>query len=387
MKMNLICIKKQLSVCFIVLLLLFSNNVIAQNKTLRGSVKDADGQPLIGVNVVEKSTTNGTVTDINGNYSLSVSEGATIVFSYIGFSEQEVAWDGRSPLNISLSEDAELLEEVVVTALGIKRSTKALSYSTQGIDTESMNDAKSSNLISSLSGKIAGVQVTQPGMNNGSARIVIRGNNSITGDNQPLFVVDGMPIDNTSSERGNLDYGNGAADINPENIESIEVLKGANASALYGSRAANGVVLITTKTGKEGFSVDFNSNTMLQTLIEFPEYQNAYGVGTSSYIDNKNNPPLAAQNYRSWGSPMIGQPVIGLDGKLKAYLPEPDNVKDFYQTAMALTNSLSVEGGGAKNRYRISYTNNYSTSVVEKVNIGNKSTFNLRLNNQFKFRK
>ena len=252
MKMNLICIKKQLSVCFIVLLLLFSNNVIAQNKTLRGSVKDADGQPLIGVNVVEKSTTNGTVTDINGNYSLSVSEGATIVFSYIGFSEQEVAWDGRSPLNISLSEDAELLEEVVVTALGIKRSTKALSYSTQGIDTESMNDAKSSNLISSLSGKIAGVQVTQPGMNNGSARIVIRGNNSITGDNQPLFVVDGMPIDNTSSERGNLDYGNGAADINPENIESIEVLKGANASALYGSRAANGVVLITTKCIRGG---------------------------------------------------------------------------------------------------------------------------------------
>ncbi len=381
--MNLICIKKQLSLCFIVVLLLFSNNVIAQNKTLRGSVKDAGGQPLIGVNVVEKSTTNGTVTDINGNYSISVSEGVTIVFSYIGFSEQEVVWDGRSPLDIILREDAELLEEVVITALGIKRSAKALSYSTQGINTESMNDAKSSNLVSSLSGKIAGVQVTQPGINNGSARIIIRGNNSITGDNQPLFVVDGMPIDNTSSERENLDYGNGAADINPENIESIEVLKGANASALYGSRAANGVVLITTKSGKEGFSVDFNSNTMFQTLIEFPEYQNAYGVGTSSYIDNKHNPPLATQNYRSWGSPMIGQPVIGLDGKLKAYLPEPDNVKDFYQTAMALTNSLSVEGGGAKNRYRISYTNNYSTSVVEKVNVGNKSTFNLRLNNEF----
>lgn len=383
MKMNQNFIRKIISACFIFFILCFSNIVFAQNKSLQGFVKDSDNQPLVGVNVVEKGTTNGSVTDINGSYLIYVPEGATIVFSYIGFSGQEVIWDGHSSLNIVLREDAELLEEVVVTALGIKRSTKALSYSTQGVDTESMNDAKSSNLVSSLSGKIAGVQVNQPGLNNGSARIVIRGNSSITGDNQPLFVVDGMPIDNSSRETGNLDYGNGAADINPENIESIEVLKGANASALYGSRAANGVILITTKSGKEGFSVNFNSNTMFQTLTEFPEYQNAYGVGTSFYIDNKNIPPLSKTNYRSWGSPMIGQPIIGLDGKLKAYLPEPNNVKDFYQTALSLTNSLSVQGGNVKNRYRISYTNNYSTSVVENVNSGNKSTFDLRLNNQF----
>lgn len=374
--------KKRLLLVFLASILCVSNIVYAQNYTLRGNVKDVNNEPLIGVNVVEKGTSTGSVTDINGNFSFSVSEGATIVFSYIGYESQEITLNGEPNIVVTLIEDSEMLEEVVITALGIQRSARALSYATQGVDTESMTEAKSSNFVQSLSGKISGVQVIQPGLNNGTARIVIRGNNSVTGDNQPLFVIDGMPLDNSSIDTGNIDYGNGAAAINPEDVESIEVLKGANASALYGSRAANGVILITTKTGKQGFTVNVSSNTMFQTLTEFPEYQNAYGVGTSFYIDNKNVPPSSVTNYRSWGSPMIGQPVIGLDGKLKSYLPQPHNVRDFYETAKALTNSVSVEGGDKNNRYRLSFTNNYSTSVVDNFNIGNRSTFFLSLNNQ-----
>ena len=360
----------------------------AQQRVVKGRVTDrSDGSPIpaVTISTVDKAgLKHGGLTDADGYYNIQIpQESSILTFSFVGMKTVQVKIGNRKVINVVMEEDAVMTEEVVVTALGIKREAKALSYSTQGVDMESINDAKSSNIVSSLSGKIAGVQITPPGMNNGSARIVIRGNNSVTGNNQPLFVVDGMPIDNYDGENGNMDYGNGAADINPDDIENIEVLKGANASALYGSRAANGVILITTKKGGDKLKVDVNSNCMLQTLVEFPEYQNSYGVGTSFYIDNKNNPPLSNTNYRSWGSPMMGQPVIGLDGKLKPYLPEPDNVKDFYQTAATWTNSISVEGGNKKSQYRISYTNVHSSSVVEKFNIDNKSTFNIRLNNQF----
>lgn len=372
-----------LMVCFCSCATLF-----AQQRTIKGKVIDqTDNSPIPAVTITTTDSDgkkHGALTDMNGNYSIDIPQGATILkFSFVGMKEITEKIGNRSTINVTMQEDAITMDEVVVTALGIKREAKALSYSTQGVDMDGINDAKSSNIVSSLSGKIAGVQITPPGINNGSARIVIRGNNSVTGNNQPLFVVDGMPIDNTEGESGNLDYGNGAADINPDDIENIEVLKGANAAALYGSRAANGVILITTKKGGEKFKVNINSNCMFQTLVEFPEYQNAYGVGTSFYIDNKNNPPLAKTNYRSWGSPMMGQPFIGLDGELKAYLPQPNNVKDFYQTATAWTNSISVEGGNKTTQYRISFTNNHSNSVVENFNIDNKSTFNIRLNNQF----
>ena len=369
------------------LLLLFGVSAHSQTRRITGQViGSADGTPIIGATVVtDKKTekTIGTVTDINGQFSLNVpSDCKGLIISFIGMETKKVKITGTNNVIVSLENSVELLDEVVVTALGIKREAKALSYSTQGVDANSLNDAKSLNIVSSLSGKIAGVQITPPGLNNSSARIVIRGNNSVTGNNQPLFVVDGMPIDNESGEEGNLDYGNGAADINSEDVENIEVLKGANASALYGSRASNGVILITTKKGGEKFRVNINSNCMFQSITEYPEYQNSYGVGTSFYID-KNNPPQSAKNYRSWGSPMMGQLVVGLDGKLKQYLPEPDNVRDFYKTARMWTNSISIEGGNKKNQYRISYTNNNSNSVVENFNIANKSTFNLRLNNQF----
>ncbi len=365
-----------------------STGAFGQQHTVKGKVTDqADRSPLPSVTVTatdSRGKQHGVLTDTEGNYSIRIPEGAvTLTFSFLGMKEVTEKIGNRAVIDVAMQENAVAMNEVVVTALGIKREAKALSYAAQGVAMDGILDAKSSNLVTSLSGKIAGVQVTPPGLNNGSARIIIRGNNSVTGNNQPLFVVDGMPIDNSDGETGNLDYGNGAADINPDDIENIEVLKGANAAALYGSRAANGVILITTKKGGEKFKVDLNSNCMFQTLVEFPEYQNAYGVGTSFYIDNKNNPPLSQTNYRSWGSPMMGQTVIGLDGKPKAYLPQPGNVKDFYRTAAAFTNSISVEGGNKKMQYRLSYTNNHSNSVVENFNIDDKSTFNLRLNNRF----
>lgn len=355
---------------------------------IRGKVTDVgDGSPLPGVNVIALSGNQrlpgGTTTNMNGEYSITLPAGATALsFKFIGMKDQTVPVNGRTVINIKLTAADTQLSEVVVTALGIKRETKSLSYSRQGVDVATMTESKSPNILSSLSGKVAGLQVVPPGVNTGSARVVIRGNSSLTGNNQPLFVVDGMPIDNTAGD-GSIDYGNNAADINSEDIESIEVLKGPNASALYGSRAANGVILITTRKGSSKFKVSVNSSMMMQRLSEFPEYQNAYGVGTSFYIDRTHAIPQANVNYRSWGSPMMGQPYVALNGEVKPYLPSPDNVRDFYSTASLFTNNVAVEGGNASTVYRMSYTNYSGSSVVKGFNESNKHTTDLRLQNTF----
>ncbi|ADY54074.1 TonB-dependent receptor plug [Pseudopedobacter saltans DSM 12145] len=359
----------------------------AQQNVISGKVIDSsDGSPLPGVSVLVKTENgqkSGTMTNTEGNYTIQVSANAiALVFRSVGMQDAVEKINGRKTINVQLFPQDTKLSEVVVTALGIEREVKSLSYSTQGIDVDAMNETKSTNILNSLSGKIAGVQIVPPGLNTGSARIVIRGNSSLTGNNQPLFVVDGMPIDNTAGD-GNIDYGNNAADINYEDVESIEVLKGPNASALYGSRAANGVILVTTKKGTPKFKVSLNSSLMLQSLTEFPEYQNAYGVGTSFYIDNKNSIPQAINNYRSWGSPMLGQPYVALNGEIKPYLPQPNNVKDFYSKASLLTNALAVEGGTPGNTYRFAYTNYKGTSVVDGFNLNGKHSADLRLQNTF----
>ncbi|TFG88930.1 MAG: SusC/RagA family TonB-linked outer membrane protein, partial [Candidatus Atribacteria bacterium] len=321
------------------LLLCFASvSLMAQRITVTGKVTEADGTPIPGVNVFTKNM-EGTITSNEGNYALYISSDADeITYSFIGMKDVTEKINGRTVINVVMEEESIGIESVVVTALGITRDAKALSYAQQGVNVAMMNEAKSTNIVNSLSGKISGVQVIPAGYNTGSARIIIRGNNSLTGNNQPLFVVDGLPIDNTAGD-GSIDYGNNAADLNPEDIESMEVLKGPNASALYGSRAANGVILITTKKGSPQFKVTLGSNFLFQTITEFPEYQNAYGVGTSCYIDRTNAIPNAVVNYRSWGSPMLGQPYVALDGEIKPYLPQPDNVPDFYQTAQLITNN------------------------------------------------
>lgn len=371
---------------FIMLMLLVAGNLFGQLSSLKGKVTDNKGTPLAGVSVSirGKDASKIVLTNEQGEFELqSPSTAREIVFTYTGMKSVQLPVNGRSSFNIVMSPEDKDLEEVVVTALGIRRETRALSYSQQGVDLGNLNETKSTNLLNQLSGKIAGLQIVPSNYNTGSTRMVIRGNSSLTGNNQPLIVIDGMPFDNDPGEANGIDYGSNAADLNSEDIENIQVLKGPNASALYGSRAANGVILVTTKKGKNKLSVQVNSGTMFQTLTELPEYQNAYGVGTSFYIDRTNTIPKAIVNYRSWGSPMLGQPYVALNGEVKPYMPQPDNVKDFYQTGKLMTNSVSVEGGNNATTYRLSYTNSVGSSVVDGFNENAKHNINLRLQTKF----
>jgi TonB-linked SusC/RagA family outer membrane protein len=388
---------------------LFCTGVFGQ-KTIRGTVRDGsdDLNTLPGVSIQVKGTTRGTVTDVNGTYSLPVQSGdKELVFSFIGMQTQTVAIKDRTVIDVVMEENSHLLGEVVISALNIKRDAKALSVAQQRVDATTIAEVRDQNIVSSLSGKISGVQVVPPGSSTGSARIVIRGNSSFSGNNQPLFVVDGMPIDNNDGSRdvqkhGGLDFGNAASDINPDDIETIDVLKGPNAAALYGSRAANGVVIITTKKASEGrFKVSVNSNTMFSYISQFPDFQNSFGVGhvqrmagnSGSWRDWLVTEDEAGNAYpypgiidirqgyeylRSAGGPMLGQLYIGLDGKVHTYSPHPDNIYDFYNTAHVLTNNAAIEGGNKDNNYRVSFTNVTANDVVEKQNLVNKNTLTLR---------
>lgn len=386
--------------CLLFLLGLCCLSAQGQNPVISGKVTSPEGSPLVGVTVSAGigAQQTRTTTDEKGVYSLQVNPAVReLVFSYIGMETLTEPITGRRVVNVQLKAASGQMDQVVVTALGIKRETKALSYARQSMDVSTLTEAPTTNIVSSLSGRVAGVQITPPGTNTGSARVVIRGNNSITGNNQPLFVIDGIPVDNeagdgrvTTSGNNNLDYGNGAANINPEDIESIEVLKGPNAAALYGSRAANGAILITTKKSAGAkFKVTVNSNSTFQRINEFPEYQNVFGAGNSFKLEGSgstSNPeriPDLSVYYRSWGAPMMGQPVISINGQKKLYLPQPNNVEDFYQTASLLTNSIAVEGGNAENNYRFSYTNYQGGSVVAGINKSTRHNANVRVLNKF----
>lgn len=308
--------------------------------TTQGTVVDAQGEPLIGVSILEVGTTNGTITDIDGKFTLQITSGATLELSYIGYKTQQLK--AVSDLGtIQMSDDTEVLQEVVVTALGIKREKKALGYAIQEVKGESLVEARETNLANALSGKISGVQVIRssngPG---GSSKIQLRGANSVTGTNQPLIVVDGVPMDNFTGASNNdidnpsMDMGNGLSDINPEDIESMSVLKGASAAALYGSRAGNGVILITTKKGKEnpGLGVTISASVSAETLFMLPKRQTSFGQGENGIYD--------ATNGNSWGPAITGQEYTKWDGStgiMQAY----DNVKNYFDTGINFTESIS----------------------------------------------
>ncbi|WP_338409756.1 SusC/RagA family TonB-linked outer membrane protein [uncultured Flavobacterium sp.] len=267
----------------------------AQTKSVSGVVSDVNG-PLPGATVMVKDASTGTQTDFDGKYSIEAKTGQTLVFTFIGMKTQEVVVNSNK-LNVILKENVEELESIVVTALGIRREKKALGYATQEVKGDAVSNIKSSNFVNSLSGKVAGLEIKTSGNFGGSTQVVIRGNNSIQGNNQALFVIDGIPIDNANSNtggqksgRGGYDYGNAASDMNPDDIESINVLKGAAATALYGSRASNGVVMITTKKGQKGkdIGVSFTSSYTSGTADKetLPKYQNKYGAGYGPYYDD-----------------------------------------------------------------------------------------------------
>ncbi|UZR96991.1 SusC/RagA family TonB-linked outer membrane protein [Chondrinema litorale] len=366
----------QSSLC--VMLILVMHFAYAQDKVISGTVTSGvDQSPLPGVNVVVKGTSIGTITNVDGYFKVNAPETATtLVFTYIGFKTQEVEIGSQTEFSIGLEEDAKQLSEVVVTALGIEREERSLGYATQGIDAEPLSQTRETNIVNSLAGKVAGVQVTGSAGNfGGSSRIVIRGVNSITGNNNPLFVVDGTPIDNsnfnstgTQNGGGGTDFGNAAQDINPDDIASMQVLKGPSAAALYGSRAANGVILITTKKGsqRKGLGVSFNMGMTANSVLILPDYQNEYGGGYKQEFDLYEGEPVV--NYaadESWGPRMDGQmvrqwyswyPDDPNYGQLTPFVAHPDNIKDFYETGYTQNYNLALDGGNESSSFRISMT-------------------------------
>lgn len=367
----------------------------AQEKTITGTVTDQDGLPLPGVNILVKGTTVGTQTDFDGNYSIQASAGQILVYSYIGMADVEKTIGAESTINTQMTEDAQALEEVVVTALGIRREEKALGYAVQGISGDGLTEARESNISNAISGKVAGVQVTSTsGSVGASSRIVLRGNSSITGNNEPLYVVDGVPIDNRSfgnaGSGGGVDLPNGAADINPDDIESVSVLKGPNAAALYGLRAGNGVIVITTRRGSEGkkFEVSFNTNVTFSNPLILPDYQNSYGQGGDpsyfEYVDGASGgvgdgvdeswgPPLdVGLEFIQWNSQLIN------DGNPIPWVSYPDNVRDFLDTGVNISNNLSL----TKGKMRLSIGNSDEKGMIpftelKKTTIGFNGTLDM----------
>lgn len=367
-----------------------NNNLPFLQSVVRGRVTGTNGEPLSGVSVMVKGTSRGTTTDTDGRYSIEVLEGI-LVFTYVGFAMQEMAVNKQTEVNVVMEPAETELNAVVVTALGINREKKALAYSVSEVEGEELTQAREVNVANSLSGKVAGVNVsgnaTGPG---GSSRVIIRGNGSLAGNNQPLYVVNGMPIDNTipgggteSSGGGmNIDRGDGIAGINPDDIETISVLKGGAAAALYGSRASNGVILITTKKGRaqKGIGVTFNSTSTFETPSLYPDWQYEYGQG----IDGVK--PQTAEQARSsgrlsFGAKMDGQPAIQLDGEMRPYSPVyvKDNINNFYRTGATYTNTVAFNGGSEAINFRFSLSNMEAKAVLPNSSI-NRKIANLSLN-------
>lgn len=269
----------------ILVLVLGTYPVLAQNKTVTGTVTaSVDGTPLPGVNVLVQGTTTGTQTDFDGNYSIEASNGDVLVFSYLGTKSQSVTVGASNTINVSLEEDASQLDEVVVTALGIKRQEKTLTYAQQTVNADEITKTRDVNFLNSINGKTAGVEIKKSSSGaGGSTKVVLRGNKSLSGDSTPLFVIDGIPLANNRGNQpgmwGGTDSGDGISALNPDDIASISILRGANAAMLYGSAGANGVVLITTKQGQAGkTTVSFNTGITFEDIIELPDLQFKYGA-------------------------------------------------------------------------------------------------------------
>lgn len=345
-------------------------SVLQQSRKITGFVKDVNGDPVIGANVVEKGTTNGVITGLDGEFMLEVPGNAVIEISYIGYISQSVeVKDKNQPLQITLEEDAQKLDEVVVTALGIRRQSRSLGYSTTQVDGNEFTMARDPNLGNALSGKIAGVSVsgnaTGPG---GSSRVIIRGNASLTGNNMPLYIVDGVPFSNqnlgSAGQYGGLDMGDGLNNINPDDIESIQVLKGAAASALYGYRGGNGAILITTKSGKKGkpVSIEFNNNLTFNTIYDYRDYQTLFGQGTYGNRPIDINSAQASEQ-QSWGEVLDGGDAVNFLGNTYRY-SYVDNWKNFYRTGVNNASSIAISGAADKITYRFGISNIYEKSIL-----------------------
>lgn len=382
------------------LLILLSFSAMSQG-SIKGKVIDYETkEPLIGVLVYEKNTSNSTTTSETGTFSLDISsDTTTIIVSYIGMLEQEVEVYYGDSVTVSLAFHAESIKEIVVTALGIEREKKALGYATQEIDGAVLQEVRQDNLVNSLAGRVAGVQITNGSSGVGSSsHIFIRGQSSLSGNNQALFVVDGVPIsnelitnqtENDATGFQEVDYGNGAGEISSDDIESINVLKGPSATALYGSRAANGVVVITTKPGtdKKGLQISINSSFTAESLFRLPQYQNEYGQGSNGnfeYVDGLSSgggqiisygPRLDGRLLPQFDGPSTsvngeivrGGDVIARNGNpitARPWVARPNNVRDFFQTGLTFTNNIALSNVGKLGHFRLSYTNLDNQGIV-----------------------
>jgi len=369
---------------FVIPFLFIGMMVNAQSRTLKGKVVSAqDNQPVAGASVMIKGATTGAATDNTGSFSLNVPAGrVTLVVTNVGFTLVERSIDANtSTITISLTESQGELGEVVVTALGITRQAKTLVYATQTVKPAELTEARdANNVINSLQGKVANAVITQGSGGPGSgARIVLRGNRSIQGSNNALIVVDGVPISNgtngtASSDFGSVQGSDGASSINPDDIESMTILRGASAAALYGSQAGNGVIVITTKKGKSGkIAVTLNAGIAVESAFALPEVQNQYGQG--------NGGVLSITSGESWGAKMTGQSITNYLGQPGTYSAQPDNIKDFFRKGISFNNSIGLSGGSEKMQTYFSYTNNKIQGIIEGNDL-TRHTVNLRISNQ-----
>ena len=349
------------------------------NQVIKGTVADADG-PLIGATVKVAGTNNGTVTDFNGNFSIQCKPGTTLEISYVGY--KTITAKAKDGMTVTMEADGKVLNEVVVTALGVKRDRKALGYGLSEVKGEELTKAKETNVINSLSGKVAGLVVQNTaGGASGSTRVLLRGNTEMTGNNQPLYVVDGVPLDNTNfgsaGTEGGYDLGDGISAINPDDIETMTVLKGPAASALYGSRASHGVILITTKKAdKDKLSVEYNGSFTFDTqLAKWDDVQQVYGMGNNG----KYSQTATTGTNMSWGPKADDFNMTYFDGESRPFYIYPNNASDFFRTGFTTQNTAIISANSGKTGMRFSVTDMRNRDILPETNMS-RDNFNLRVN-------
>tara|TARA_R110002049_G_scaffold33535_19_gene110464 strand:- start:1922 stop:5383 length:3462 start_codon:yes stop_codon:yes gene_type:complete len=382
---------------------------ITQN-TISGTVADPDGTPLLGVSILVEGTTTGTQTNFDGKYTIQAATGDILVFSYVGMKSERITVGNSTTIDVTLQEDASKLDEVVITALGIKREERALGYSVTEIDGGELAKAVQVNPVNALQGKTAGVQIsTTSGGTFGGSRITIRGNSTFGNNTQPIFVIDGVIMDNDLSGTNGSDWGNQLKNLNPDDFESFSILKGAAAAALYGSRALNGVVMITTKSGKKGrgLGVSVNQTVGFRTVYDSADFQNEYGSGnTAGWFSGVSNGPntrvrddshdtsqfftydlttglpsvafnSGEEHAASWGPRFDGQDIIDYDGSMAKWVAQPNNYKDSFDTGILRNTNVAIDGGSEMNSFRLSLSN-FSESGVSPRNDFDKNSISFK---------
>jgi TonB-linked SusC/RagA family outer membrane protein len=379
---------------FLSLLLFLTLPLTGQAQELRtvtgNVVMEGTGQPMPGVQVFVEGTRIGTLTDSRGNFSLPVPQDAeTLVFTYLGYKTVEVPVSDQ--ISVTMSIEALGLQGITVTALGLRREKQTLGYSVQDLQGDEIAAVPEVNLVNSLQGNVAGVNITNAGPTGGSSRIVIRGANSITGNNEPLFIVDGFPVDNNAPRNqgyGGIDYGNAISDLDPANIENISVLKGPAAAALYGSQAANGAVVITTKSGtgspSGGLGMTVTASYTMETPLKLPDYQNEYGQGLFGEFKWVDGQGAGLWDFvdESWGPKLDGRPIDQFTGPGMPWVAHPDNVRDFFETGRTLNTNVAVSRASENSNVRLSVSNMNLDgmspgNIMNRLNLGIKGGANI----------